>query len=218
MPAEVGRLSPEPFNRITEYQLLQTMVAVTRHLYRAAASSVFMLSPDGGELIFAAVAGEGEESLIGRRLPADTGIAGWVAASGEVVIADDLAASDMFARDVAASTGYVPRSIMAAPLVADGQCIGVLEVLDRHAAGSGEPVSELDDMELLGLLAQQAALSLELVRRSQRRPPAMVPLGNLVGRLSEHAILGSRDPLAATLLRVSLDLLDRGHSHPQLAE
>lgn len=216
MPAEVGRLSPEPFNRITERQLLQTVAAVTRHVYRAAASSVFMLSPDGSELIFAAVAGEGEESLISRRLPADTGIAGWVAASGEVLIADDLATSDVFARDVAASTGYVPASIMAAPLIADGECIGVLEVLDRHA-GSGEPASELDDMELLGLLARQAALSLALIRRNRHRPPAM-PLGNLVGRLSEHAALGSRDPLAATLLRVSLDLLDRGHSHPQLAE
>ena len=211
-------MSPEPFSRITEHQLLQTVVAVTRHVYRAAASSVFLLSPDGSELIFAAVAGEGEESLISRPLPADTGIAGWVAASGEVLIADDLAASDVFARDVAASTGYIPRSIMAAPLVADGECIGVLEVLDRHAAGSGEPASELDDMELLGLLAQQAALSLALVRRSQHRPPATPPLGNLVGRLSEHAVLGSRDPLAATLLRVSLDLLDRGNSHPQLAE
>jgi GAF domain-containing protein len=211
-------LSPEPFNRITERQLLQMVVAVTQHVYRAAASSVFMLSPDGSELIFAAVAGEGEESLISRRLPADTGIAGWVAASGEVLIADDLATSDVFARDVAASTGYVPASIMAAPLIADGECIGVLEVLDRHAAGSGEPASELDDMELLGLLARQAALSLALVRRSQHRPPAMPPLGNLVGRLSEHAALGSRDPLAATLLRVSLDLLDRGHSYPQLAE
>ena len=63
MPAEVGRLSPEPFNRITERQLLQTVAAVTRHVYRAAASSVFMLSPDGSELIFAAVAGEGEEKI-----------------------------------------------------------------------------------------------------------------------------------------------------------
>jgi GAF domain-containing protein len=218
MGVKVGRLSHEAFDRITERKLLQTVVAVARHVYQAAASSVFMLSPDATELIFAAVAGAGEDSLVGRRLPADTGIVGWVAASCEVLIADSLATSDVFARDVAASTGYIPASIMAAPLIMDGECIGVLEVLDRHTVGSGEPVRELDDMELLGLLAGQAALSLALVRRSQRGTPTVLPLGNLLGRLSEHAALGSRDPLAATLLSVSLDLLDRGHAQPQLAK
>ena len=204
-------MSPEPSDRITENQLLQTVVGVARHVYQAAASSVFMLSPDGAELVFAAVAGAGEESLVGRRLPADTGIAGWVAASGEVLIADDLARSDVFARDVATSTGYVPASIMAAPLISDGECIGVLEVLDRHAAGSGPPARELDDMALLDLIAGQASLSLALIRRSLQRPLAAAP-ENLLGRLSDHAASGARDPLTAALLTASLDLLDRVNS------
>lgn len=76
--------------------------------------------------------------------------------------------SDRFARDAAASTGYVPASIMAAPLIADGECIGVLEVLDRHTRGTNAPGRELDDIELLGLLATQAALSLALLRRGER--------------------------------------------------
>ncbi|MGW6706508.1 GAF domain-containing protein [Streptomyces sp. NPDC054956] len=197
----------------TERQLLQSVVAVARYVYGAAASSVFMVSPETGELIFAAVAGEGEQGLVGKRFEAGTGIAGWVAASGQPLITDDVAGTDRFARDAAASTGYVPASIMAAPLIADGECIGVLEVLDRHTHEASAPGRELDDIELLGLIATQAALSLALLRRSEQSAGAVPRMGELVARLSEHAVMDSSDPLAVSLLSISLDLLDR-RAHP----
>ncbi|MFJ7269903.1 GAF domain-containing protein [Streptomyces sp. NPDC099050] len=197
----------------TERQLLQSVVTVARYIYGAAASSVFMVSPDTGELIFAAVAGEGEQGLVGRRFEPGTGIAGWVAASGQPLITDDVGATDRFARDAAASTGYVPASIMAAPLIADGECIGVIEVLDRHVHDEHAPGRELDDIELLGLLAAQAALSLALLRRSEQAAGGAPHMGELVARLSRHAVMDASDPLAVSLLSISLDLLDRG-SHP----
>lgn len=197
----------------TERQLLQSVVTVARYIYGAAASSVFMVSPDTGELVFAAVAGEGEQGLVGKRFEPGTGIAGWVAASGQPLITDDVGATDRFARDAAASTGYVPASIMAAPLIADGECIGVIEVLDRRAHDANAPGRELDDIELLGLLATQAALSLALLRRSEQAASAAPPMGELVARLSQHAVMDASDPLAVSLLSISLDLLDRG-AHP----
>lgn len=193
----------------TERQLLQSVVSVARYIYGAAASSVFMVSPDTGELIFAAVAGEGEQGLVGKRFEPGTGIAGWVAASGQPLITDDVGGTDQFARDAAASTGYVPASIMAAPLIADGECIGVIEVLDRHTRDAGAPGRELDDIELLGLLATQAALSLALLRRSQRAATAVPRMGDLVARLSQHAVTDVSDPLAVSMLGICLDLLDR---------
>ncbi|MFZ3474034.1 MULTISPECIES: GAF domain-containing protein [unclassified Streptomyces] len=196
-----------------ERQLLQSVVSVARYIYGAAASSVFMVSPETGELIFAAVAGEGEQGLVGRRFEPGTGIAGWVAASGQPLITDNVAGTDRFARDAAASTGYVPASIMAAPLIADGECIGVLEVLDRHTRDADSPARELDDIELLGLLATQAALSLALLRRSEQGAGEVPRLGDLVARLSEHAVLDASDPVALSLLSISLNLLDRG-AHP----
>jgi GAF domain-containing protein len=203
-------LSPGLHSGVAERQLLQSVVAVARYVYHAAASSVFMVCPVTGELVFAAVAGAGEQDLVGKRFEAGTGIAGWVAASGQPLIADNVQQTDQFARDAAASTGYIPTGIMAAPLIADGVCVGVLEVLDRHAAGSTEPGRELDDIELLGLLATQAALSLSLLRRSEQggaHPPRM---GSLLAQLSEHAAIDSNDPLATALLGISLDLLERG--------
>lgn len=203
-----------PLDGQAEHRLLQSVVAVARHVYGAAASSVFTVSPDTGELIFAAVAGAGEQSLVGRRFPAGTGIAGWVAATGQTMIAEDVAEIDQFARDAATSTGYLPSSMMAAPLLVDGQCIGVLEVLDAHAADLHERDRELDDMELLGLLATQAALSLSLLRRRENGPAAVPAIGALLARLSEYADEGAGDPLAAQLLGVSLELLDRTAAVP----
>lgn len=209
-------LSHELPNGDTERRLLQSVVEVARHVYGAAASSVFMVSPDTGELIFAAVAGAGQQGLVGKRFEAGTGIAGWVAASGQTLIADNVRDTDQFARDAAASTGYLPGSIMAAPLIAEGECIGVLEVLDRHTVAS-EPSRELDDMELLGLLATQAALGLALLRRRENGAYAGPRMGSLLARLSEHAAMDSYDPLAVALLGVSLDLLERSTPAPSLA-
>lgn len=200
---------------IAERQLLQSIVEVARHVYSAAASSVFMVSRDTGELIFTAVSGEGEESLIGTRFPADTGIAGWVAASGEPLILDDLTNDAHFARDAAQSTGYVPNSIMAAPLLADGECLGVLEVLDRYHS-SPDPGRELGDVALLGLLATQAALALALLDRREHRPganggpaavEAMAAMQAMLARWAGRAPT-TIDPLAVTLLEASVDLLE----------
>ncbi|GAA2021277.1 hypothetical protein GCM10009839_17760 [Catenulispora yoronensis] len=51
----------------------------------------------------------------------------WTAALASVQVDQDSKVS----RSAAESTGYVPRAIMAVPLVHDGDCVGVIEFLDR---------------------------------------------------------------------------------------
>ncbi len=144
--------------------LLQSVVDVARALFDAAASSVFLLDEVAGDLVFQAVSGAGEGELIGTRMPANKGIAGWVLGSGQAVIVDDVNSSTTFARDVAESTHYVPRSLMAAPLLSDLRALGVLEVLDpKPRARSG-----LGELDLLSLFAHQAALTLQVARHCPR--------------------------------------------------
>jgi putative methionine-R-sulfoxide reductase with GAF domain len=120
-----------------------------------------LLDDESGDLVFEAVAGEGEGWLPGTRFPAGTGIAGWTVMYGQPLIIDDVSQSPQFARDVAENTGYVPRSIMAAPLLHDGDCVGVLEVLDRDS----RPRCDLADLESLGLIATETAVALALLVR-----------------------------------------------------
>jgi GAF domain-containing protein len=156
-PAQSGQNGSD----ISERGLLQSVVEVARSVFGAAAASVFLLDTATGDLVFEAVSGEGEEHLVGTRFPSGTGIAGWVATCGQPLLVDDVAGTDQFARDAAEATGYMPTSIMAAPLIRNGECIGVLEVLDRGS----RPREDLGDVDLLGLLATEMAMGLELLTR-----------------------------------------------------
>lgn len=155
------RVPSAPVKAYESTALLQPIVETARGVFGAAASSIFIVDLDDRSLIFGAVAGEGADSLIGQRFPADTGIAGWVVASHESIRLDDLSGNSVFSREAAESTGYVPNALMAAPLLFEGECVGVLEVLD-WTDGSR---TELEDLALLGLIANQAAAAVRMLAR-----------------------------------------------------
>ena len=167
--------------------LLQATVEVARAIYGAKAASVFLLDEEAGELVFEAVAGEGEDELIGVRFPADAGIAGWVLTTRQPLIVDDLSADTRWSRTQAESTGYVPKSMMSVPLLVDERALGVLNVLDRPA----DSRVRLSEVDLLGLFANQAAIALDLLQRARRARAALAsegrlaPLARIAGRLEE---------------------------------
>jgi GAF domain-containing protein len=164
-------------------QLLQSVVEVARAIFRAKASSIFLLDEEADELVFEAVAGEGSESLIGRRFPSSTGIAGFVLVSRQPLVIEDVLTDPRFSRETAESTGFVPKGLMAVPLLHDERALGVLEVLDRPS----DARFTLKEMELLGLFANQAAIALDLLRRARRAQGALAGQGELavLARIAE---------------------------------
>src|SRR3990172_8824621 len=78
--------------------LLRSIVEVARAIFAARAASVFLLDEATDELVFEAVAGEGEEELIGKRFPSSTGIAGWVLSSRQPLVLEDVAGDPRFGR------------------------------------------------------------------------------------------------------------------------
>src|SRR5215469_2865196 len=189
---------------VTERSLLQSIVEVARSVFGAAAASVFLLDAETGDLVFEAVAGEGEDQLVGSRFPSGTGLAGWVVMSGQPLLVDDVTKNLQFARDAAESTGYVPSSIMAAPLIRNGECIGVLEVLDRGS----RPRGDLSDVDLIGMLATEVALGLELVVKLRwltgAQQAATAGSDGDLGVLSRIAarLPAATDPVASTVSRL----------------
>ncbi len=169
-------------------ELLQSVVDVARAIFGAQASSVFLLDEEAHELIFQAVSGQGERTLIGRRFPAGSGIAGWVIASGEPMVVDDLAHNAAFDRGLAESTEYVPDSLMAAPLIHGEQILGVLEVLDP----TPQSRSNLNELDLLALFARQAAAALRVV---VARRPAAAPVLDPAGRATTMRLMESLQEL-----------------------
>jgi len=156
-------------------ELLQSIVEVARAIFRAKASSVFLLDEETDELVFEAVAGEGSEELVGQRFPSSTGIAGFVLVSRQPLVIEDVLSDPRFSRETAESTGFVPKGLMAVPLLHDERALGVLEVLDRPS----DARFTLAEMELLGLFANQAAIALDLLRRARRAHGALEGDGEL---------------------------------------
>ncbi|HEX6762050.1 MAG TPA: GAF domain-containing protein [Gaiellaceae bacterium] len=156
-------------------RLLRSIVDVARAIFGAKASSIMLLDTETEELVFAAVSGEGERDLVGRRIPASTGVAGWVLSSRTPLVIEDVQSDPRFARNVAEKTGYVPKGMMAVPLLDEEIELGVLQVLDRPQRAR----FSLQEMELLGLFAGQAAIALGLLRSAQRARAALEGNGDV---------------------------------------
>jgi GAF domain-containing protein len=155
--------------------LLQSIVDVARAIFRAKASSIFLLDEETDELVFEAVAGEGSDSLIGQRFPSSTGIAGFVLVSRQPLVIEDVLADPRFSRETAESTGFIPKGLMAVPLLHEERSLGVLEVLDRPQ----DARFSLAEMDLLGLFANQSAIALDLLQRARRARAALDGEGEL---------------------------------------
>jgi GAF domain-containing protein len=186
-------------------QLLQSVVEVARSIFGAQASSIFLLDEEADELVFEAVAGHGAETLLGKRFPSSTGIAGWVLVTRQPLVIEDVAEDPRFAKGVAEETGYVPKGLMAVPLLNDERVLGVLEVLDRPQRSQ----FSLVEMDLLGLFANQAAIALDLMRRARRAEAVLAASGegaDVVARLAT-TIEGLDDQQRAAGLRL-LSALD----------
>jgi GAF domain-containing protein len=187
--------SEEQFGR-----LLRSVVEVARAIFGAKASSIFLFDEDADELVFAAVAGEDEQHLVGRRMPSSAGIAGWVLTSRTPLVLDDVQKDPRFAREIAEGTGYVPSGMMAVPLLDDEEALGVLQVLDRPQQSR----FSLREMELLGLFANQAAIALALLGSARRARKALEGHGDAVAaaRIAEalESLEGERREAAAALL------------------
>jgi len=188
--------------------LLGAIVDVARSIFGARASSILLLDEDTEELVFEAVVGEGEDELLGVRFPAGKGIAGWVLATRTPLVIEDVRTDPRFASDVAEGTGYVPSGLMAAPLLHDEDALGVLEVLDRPERS----LFSLQEMELLGLFANQASIAVDLLLRARRAERVLsADAGELavVARLAAivDGLEGERREAGLRLLRELSDTL-----------
>ncbi|MGY1701838.1 GAF domain-containing protein [Geodermatophilus sp. SYSU D00766] len=177
--------------------LLASLTDLGRRSFGAAACSLAVLEPDEEHLLFRAASGEGAAEVVGLRLPVSRGIAGWVVSSGQPIAVSDVRADPRFAVDVAESTGYVPRVLLAAPVTAGGEPLGVVEVLDPRAEAA-------DRLDLLAALAAHAG---HAVRAGGAPEPDRPDLPTLLREVTRLDPAGQR--AAGDLLTALLDHLGR---------
>ena len=140
--------------------VLRSIVEATVALFEAEAASIALYDATADRLVFEVAAGEQGQGVIGVSIATDQGIAGYVFTTGQAIALSDVASDPRFGRTVAAQTAYVPRSLVAVPLMDEHGTIGVLEVLDKHS----QAAFSLRDIELAGVFARQAAVAISASR------------------------------------------------------
>ncbi|MEX1171495.1 MAG: GAF domain-containing protein [Chloroflexota bacterium] len=146
-------------DRGTDDPLLDAISRTAFTVMDAQAASIAVHDPASDELVFVAAAGPSAGDVVGLRIDASAGIAGYAFSTGQPLAVADVASDPRFDRSVAQATGYVPRSLLATPLVDDQGVVGVLEILDRR-----DGTFTLRDLDVAATLAREATI---VVRRGR---------------------------------------------------
>ena len=137
-------------------RMLRQIVHSSARMLDGERASLFLVDREQGEL-WSRVAQELDMQEI--RLPAHSGIVGWVVDNNQVANVPDAYDDDRFNAGVDKSTGYKTNTILCAPIRAeDGRVLGALEVINKALGGFDE-----EDEQLIRSFAGQAAVAVDSV-------------------------------------------------------
>jgi phosphoserine phosphatase RsbU/P len=152
--------------------LLDVLVERVKEALQADTAAVLLLDHRAGQLVAAAASGLEEEVLQGVRIPLGRGFAGRIAAQGRPVILNRVDDTNVV-NPLLLAKGI--RSLMGAPLLAAGKVIGVL-----HVGTLSPRAFTADDMDLLQLAADRAAMAVQAVTAKLDRAAASALQRSLV--------------------------------------
>jgi signal transduction histidine kinase len=196
---ELTAITQEISSSLDVETVLERILNSACDLLGAAAGTLFLVEGPERELVFRVVKGS-KETLLGRRLPAGTGIVGKVASTRQAQIINRV---DLYAdwfEGIDAATGLKTRSILAVPLVKEDHSIGVLELINK-----GDESNFHDrDVAMLEAFAGQAVVALENARlhehlqaRNQELQETLSELQETQEQLIQKEKLASVGQLAA---------------------
>lgn len=149
-------------------ELLDRLVRRAMAMVDAEAGSIALRDPEGSRLRFRTTAGPAAELLRHRSIDMGEGVIGWSASHRLPVIVNDPASDPRHANEFAREVGSAPSCLICAPLIADDQVVGAIELLDkRPRPGAEEGFSEAD-LKLLTLIAGQASRAIQIAERKQK--------------------------------------------------
>ncbi len=141
-------------------KLLNQILNNAVEILNCEAGTLFLIDKHTDELIFEVVASPVANELMGKRLPAGTGLAGKAVETGQPIIANDVHISEEWYRRLDQETGFVTQNLLVVPMLVQDRVTGVIEVINRK---DGLSFTQ-DDQELLIAFTSQAAVAIENAR------------------------------------------------------
>ena len=142
----VQDIAQELMSELDDLRLLDKILRAAVQVLDAETGSVLIWVPPD-HLEFAV---SDEERIVGLRIPADQGIAGWVFSHEKPLMVSDKDLDDRWYREMV--DNFRTKSMIAAPLMTPSERIGVIEVLNKRSGASFNG----QDQDLLATLAPPA--------------------------------------------------------------
>ncbi len=138
-------------------EMIQSVLYSARKVIRAESASVFLIDEETGELYFDLVSGHKEGELTGIRIPPGKGIVGKSAQEKKIIMVNDTQNDPHFYGTVDKISQHQTRNLLAAPLLVDGEAIGVVEVLNTI----DRPSFTEHDMDIFKSFSDSVAIAMQ---------------------------------------------------------
>lgn len=158
--AALNDVSSQLAGELDQDKLLELITRSAVDILNGEAGSLLLMAEDtSSELEFKIAVGSAGQDLIGTRFSRRRGLIGEVVSRGRPIIVNDAANDPRWAGEQSV-TGFATHTILAVPLIAKSETIGVLEVLNKR---NSERFDD-EDAKLLSTFAGQAAVAIENAR------------------------------------------------------
>jgi len=141
-------------------ELLTMIISIIVSELPSEEGSILLYCDDTNELEFFSAIGETGACLVQCRFPADKGIAGKALQEGSPVVVNDVQTCPYFFGDFDNESGFVTKSILAAPVIAGGEKVGVIEAINKV----GETGFSEADKRVLMAIADEVGLAVKNAR------------------------------------------------------
>ena len=164
-PKDPEEVYAELFERVQEAESMDRPAALYFFLDLAlskisAESGSVLVAPLGASVLrFAAARGPKSEELLklNPKVPLGKGIAGFCTQESVALAISDAQRDKRFLRQISEKVGYETRSMICAPLAAEGKTYGCLQIINKN----GNAHFEDSELAILSYVAHQAAKYLE---------------------------------------------------------
>lgn len=137
-------------------ELLEAVLTVVMETVSAEGASVLLLDEDQENFHFFGIEGPAKPVLMSVTFPADKGIAGSILQAQRSEVINDVHSDPRFFGKIDCEYGFVTQNLIAIPLTAGEEKIGVMEVLNKSG---GEPFTD-EDRLLLDSIAEEIAFAI----------------------------------------------------------
>ena len=181
--------------------LLVSILESIMCLVECESASILLLNKQDDNLRFAVALGpngaEVKKLTVGKN-----SIAGWVSQNNKSIIIDDVINDDRFNNIIQDKTGYIVRDMMASPMRCNGECTGVIELINKSNDKKFSQ-SDLDVLELMSNMAGITYLSASDYRNAKDRASV---LQDVVNQGKDYHTFIAESPVIKDLMKVLLEV------------